>query len=61
MMDLPENNSDFDDLVTDFGPDGPQPGTAAYSAFILAQMFPENDDDIPEGFWDDWKDQVKGE
>ena len=47
-------------LKTDFGPDGPQPGSVAYTAFLMSQMFPTNEEEgIYDGFWDDWKDQMK--
>ncbi len=39
-------------IKTDFGPDGPQPGTYAYTAFLMAQLYPEED-------WDAWKDEMK--
>ncbi len=44
-----------EELKVDFGPDGPQPGTVAYTAFIMAQLCPQEDPD----FWDDWKDEMK--
>lgn len=48
-------------IKTDFGPNGPQPGTAAYTAFLMAQLYPTNEEDgIYDGFWDDWKEEMKG-
>ena len=50
------------EINTDFGPNGPQPGTAAYTSFIMAQLFPTNEEDgLYDGFWDDWKDRMKDE
>lgn len=47
-------------IKTDFGPNGPQPGTVAYSAFILAKLFPPNEEEgIDPDFWDRWKDEMK--
>ena len=39
-------------IKTDFGPNGPQPGTAAYTAFIMAQLFPPDENDLPDDYWD---------
>lgn len=48
-----------DALKTDFGPTGPQPGTAAYTAFVMAQIFPTNEEEgIYDGFWDDFKEEL---
>jgi hypothetical protein len=35
--------------------DGPLPGTAAYTAFFMAQLYPNE----PDGFWDDFKEELK--
>ena len=54
----PLTNGTYDEsepIRTDFGPNGPQPGTAAYTAFIMAQLYP----DEPDGFWDDFKEDLK--
>ena len=44
----------------DFGPNGPQPGTAAYTAFVMAKLFPPDENDLPDDYWDDFKEELKG-
>lgn len=39
---------------------GPQPGTYAYTAFIMAQLEPPSENDLPDDFWDNWKENMKG-
>jgi len=46
-------------IKTDFGPNGPQPGTAAYTAFIMAQLYPPEENDLPDDYWDDFKEELK--
>lgn len=41
-------------------PDGPMPGTWAYTARMMAELFPADEEDgYPPVDWDDWKDQMK--
>jgi hypothetical protein len=54
----PAQDEPLPELKTDFGPDGPQPGTLAYTAFLMAQLDPGGDTGDPD-FWDDWKDDMK--
>jgi hypothetical protein len=46
-------------LKTDFGPNGPHPGTVAYTAFMMAQLCPPEEIGQPDDFWDDWKEDMK--
>lgn len=44
-------------IKTDFGPNGPQPGTVAYTAFLMAQLMPPAENDLPDDYWDQWKEE----
>jgi hypothetical protein len=48
------------EIKTDFGENGPQPGTAAYTAFIMAQLYPPGADGLPDDYWDTFKEELKG-
>ncbi len=48
-----------DKLITDFGSNGPRPGTAAYTAFLMAQLFPPEESDLPDDYWDNFKEALK--
>lgn len=45
--------------LPDFGPDGPQPGTAAYTAWVMHALFPPEENGLPDDYWDDFKEDLK--
>ena len=47
------------DVKTDFGPNGPKPGTYAYTAMLMHQLCPPDEIGESPDFWDTWKDEMK--
>ena len=37
----------------------PPIGTAAYTAFMMAKLFPPEEEGLPHDFWDQWKEEMK--